>query len=130
RAPEPDDGLGTQVFELRARVGPRDVGVLGSHGFRKVVCEQRGMLVTALAHPFDPRAELGVQPGSSRLRETSVGNLARERVLEHILDFAFEGRTGPATDEVAALEEMEVWLVHFEELVDGAGPEDAADDRS
>ena len=94
-----------------------------------MVRKQGGILVPAGAHPLDPLRERGMQLCTPRLRKTLIRNLARQRVLERVLGFALEGRARPSAHEVAILEHAEVGLLSFEELVHGAGPEDAADYR-
>ena len=87
------------------------------------------MFVAAFSDTLYPFGELPVELGPPRLCQTSVCDVARERVLEDVLDLAFERRSRPAANQVAALEQMEVRLDVADELVDRPGPEHASDDR-
>jgi len=119
--------LPAQRRNLLVRTGPGEVDVLGTHGLRVVVGQQRGVLVLGAAAPLEPLGEAGVEPGAARLRKTLVGDLAGQRVLDRVLAFAGHRRAVPPPDEVALLEHGEVGRRPLDEVVDGPGPEDTAD---
>src|SRR5437867_1109907 len=93
------------------------------------MAEQRGMLVPSLAETLEPAGETSVEPRALRLGETRVRDLTRERVLDRVLALARHRGARAATDEVALLENAEIRLEPVEQLVDRAGPENAADHR-
>ena len=81
---EPEAGFRLQALQLFARVRPGDVDIIGPHCLGVVMREQRGMLVAPRAHPFDPFAELSMQPCTPRLREAPVRDLSGESMLEDV----------------------------------------------
>ena len=97
--------------------GPSEIGVLGPDGLGVVVGEHRRVLVARLALALEPVREGGVQLRPPRLRQARVGDLARERVLDHVLALAGDRGAGAAADEVALLEQPEVRLSALEQLV-------------
>src|SRR5205807_10317416 len=68
-------------------------------------------------------------PRAARLRQPVVGNLTRQRVLEHVLDLTLERRARAPADEVTALKSAQVRFEAARQLIDRAGPERAADHR-
>ena len=59
--PQPDNCSFTKADDLAVRIRPGQVDVLGPHGLRVVMGEQRGVLVPALAHALEPAREPRVQ---------------------------------------------------------------------
>src|SRR5713226_5066820 len=110
-------------------VGPREVGVLRSRGFRVVMREQRCELVPA-TDALEPFGKRGVKPRAPRFRNARVRDLARQLMLERELPLALHRGTGAVPDEVALFQQREVRLLASEQLADGAGPEDSPGDRS
>src|SRR2546425_6136427 len=89
--------------------------------------EERSMLIAAFAEAKDPVGEARVQTSAPSLAQASVGDLARERMLEDVLDFPLERGGGPPADEVPALEHSEIRIGSFNQLIDRTGPEGAPD---
>ena len=85
------------------------------------------MLIAAFAEAKDPVGEARVQTSAPSLAQASVGDLARERMLEDVLDFPLERGSGPPADEVPAFEHSQIRIGSFNQLVDRTGPEHAPD---
>src|SRR5438132_3868898 len=86
------------------------------------------MLIAPLAAAFEPAGETCVQLSPLSLRQPAISDLARERVLDRILTLAPQRRSGASANEVAIGEQLEIGRA-ADELIDRAGPEDAADYR-
>src|SRR5581483_4019438 len=129
RSLEPAGGLSREPLALVVLARPRKVGVLGPRGFGIVMRQERRLLVAAAAEALEPRRERRVETGALRLRDARVGDLPGDCVLDGVLALPLDRRPVPATNEVALLEHAQVGLDAFEQLVDGAAPEDAADQR-
>jgi hypothetical protein len=73
-----------------------------------VVGEQRRVLVLVNAIPLQPAREGGVQRRALGLQERVVGDVARERVLDYVLELARHRRPRAATHELALLQHAQV----------------------
>src|SRR5437660_733626 len=100
------NGVGSQALQLLFLVAPGEVRVLRPDRLRIVMGKKRRVLVAALAETFDPVRELGVQPSPPRLCQATVGDFARERVLEDILDLARQRGARTLPDEVSNLKHV------------------------
>ena len=126
-APEPHERGRQQLFKLHLFPRPHQIGVVRSDSLGVVVRKERCVLVPPFSGPFDPSRERGVQPRPFRFRQARVRDLAGERVLDRILAVPRDRGAGPASDEVALLEDPQIRICALNEVVDGAGPEDPAD---
>src|SRR2546427_6928371 len=87
------------------------------------------MLVAPSSEALDPGGEGRVEVRPPGPRNARVRHFACDRVLDRVLALALDRRAQPEPDEISFLEQAEVRLRFWAELVDGAAPEDAADDR-
>src|SRR5262245_64653476 len=94
-----------------------------------MVGQQWCVLVAPSAEALDPGAKSRVEVRTPGPRNARVRHFARDRVLDRVLALALDRGSQPEPDEISFLEQAEVGLGFRAELVDGAAPEDAADDR-
>jgi hypothetical protein len=94
-----------------------------------VVGEQGCVLTPAVSDPLEPGGEGGMEARTTRLRDTCVRDLARQRVPERELLLVGERRAQPPPDEVARLEQGEFGVDLVQQLAHGAAPEDPSRSR-
>src|SRR6185312_1045814 len=90
--PRPPDRLVAQSFGLLFPAGPGQVEVFWADGLDVVVGEQRRVRVFAFPVPLEPLGEAGVQRASLGLEQARVGDVAGERMLDHVLPLARDRR--------------------------------------
>ena len=85
------------------------------------------MLVVASPAAFQPLREAGVERSPLRPQQALVGDLAGERVLDHVLPLSGNRGTGLAVHEVPFLKQAEVRFQARYQVTHGIGPKDPPD---
>ena len=125
--PRPPDCLAAQALGLLFPAGPGQVEVFRADGLGVMVRQQRRVLVLASPVPLEPLREAGVQRSPLRPEEARVGDLAGERVLDHVLPLARDRGAGVTVHEVPFLKQAEVRVRLRHEVTDGTAPKDPPD---